>query len=378
MKKLVVIIASCLSLNAFSQTNTFPTTGNVGIGTTTPNQNLVVSRSLTNAHWNAICIANLGSWSTTPGMHSNLIFTDATQTSHTVAAMGSTYENGLGRIDFHSFYNNAYNTDNQISMSINVNGVGIGTTAPTQKLDVLGNIKMNSFTTVNGSPSMFNTDQITRLTFNVNTATNALIYYYNQSTTAFQTLSLGSSNPAYCINIRPSGNVGIGTSNPAYKLDVTGDINISSGSSFRIGGVPISTGGSSQWLAGSNCIYYSSGNVGIGTTNPGNYKLAVEGTIGAREVKVTTAAWADFVFHPSYKLRTLGEVEQFIKANNHLPEIPTEAEVKENGVGLGEMNARLLQKIEELTLYMIEQQKQINELKEQNLKFSKDLETIKK
>jgi hypothetical protein len=71
-------------------------------------------------------------------------------------------------------------------------------------------------------------------------------------------------------------------------------------------------------------------------------------------------------------------VEQFIKANNHLPEIPTEAEVKQNGVGLGEMNAKLLQKIEELTLYMIEQQKQINELKAQNLKFSKDLETIKK
>lgn len=363
MKRLLIMLALCLSLNAFSQTNTFPATGNVGIGTTSPNQNLVVSRSLANAHWNAICIANLGSWSTTPGKHSNLIFTDAAQANHTVAAIGAAYENGLGRIDFHSFYNNAYNTDNQITMSVNVNGVGIGTTAPTQKLDVAGNIRMNSFTTVNGSSSMYNTDQITRLTFNVNTATNALIYYYNQSTTAFQTLSLGSSNPAYCINILPSGNVGIGTSTPAYKLDVTGDINISSGSSFRIGGVPISTGGNSQWLTGSNCIYYSSGNVGIGTTNPGNYKLAVEGTIGAREVKVTTAAWADFVFHPTYKLRTLGEVEQFIKTNNHLPEIPTEAEVKENGISIGEMNAKLLQKIEELTLYMIEMKKANEDLK---------------
>jgi hypothetical protein len=61
----------------------------------------------------------------------------------------------------------------------------------------------------------------------------------------------------------------------------------------------------------------------------------------------------------------LGEVEQFIKANNHLPEIPTEAEVKENGVGLGEMNAKLLQKVEELTLYLIDLQKQIDALKAQ-------------
>ncbi len=105
------------------------------------------------------------------------------------------------------------------------------------------------------------------------------------------------------------------------------------------------------------------GNVGIGTTDPGNYQLAVEGKIGAREVEVTLNSWSDFVFEDDYKLRSLKEVENYIRENNHLPDIPSEAEVLENGISLGEMNAKLLQKIEELTLYVIQQQKEIEALK---------------
>ncbi len=101
------------------------------------------------------------------------------------------------------------------------------------------------------------------------------------------------------------------------------------------------------------------GNVGIGTANTFGYKLAVNGTIGSTEVKVeNTSSWPDFVFDNDYELPTLEEVEQHIAENGHLPEIPGEAEVAENGINLGEMNAKLLQKIEELTLYMIEQNKQ--------------------
>ncbi|MCG8410278.1 MAG: tail fiber protein [Bacteroidales bacterium] len=106
----------------------------------------------------------------------------------------------------------------------------------------------------------------------------------------------------------------------------------------------------------------SNGNVGIGTTDPGSYKLAVEGKIGAREVVVTTAAWADFVFDSNYDLMSLSELDAFIKENKHLPEIPTTNEVKEQGVSVGEMNAKLLQKIEELTLHTIKQQELIEKL----------------
>lgn len=97
--------------------------------------------------------------------------------------------------------------------------------------------------------------------------------------------------------------------------------------------------------------------IGIGTNNP-QYKLDVNGTIRAKEIKVETG-WADFVFAPDYNLPTLGEVELHIEAHKHLPGIPTEAEVKKNGVNLGEMNVKLLQKVEELTLYMIQQNKEI-------------------
>ena len=95
------------------------------------------------------------------------------------------------------------------------------------------------------------------------------------------------------------------------------------------------------------------GNVGIGTTSPQN-KLDVNGTIHAKEVKVDLTGWSDFVFAPTYKLKPLTEVEQYIKTNNHLPEIPSAKEVEQNGVSLGDMQAKLLQKVEELTLYSIE------------------------
>ena len=110
----------------------------------------------------------------------------------------------------------------------------------------------------------------------------------------------------------------------------------------------------------------TSGNVGIGTDNPQN-KLDVNGTIRAKEILVESN-WADFVFKQNYKLPTLREVEEYIKEKGTLPNVPSEEEVKANGISVGENNALLLQKIEELTLYVIQQQKEIEELKQQIMK----------
>lgn len=109
-------------------------------------------------------------------------------------------------------------------------------------------------------------------------------------------------------------------------------------------------------------VVTNKGWVGIGGVSYPQNALEVNGTIRAKEIKVETG-WADFVFAPDYNLPSLREVESHIKEHRHLPGIPTEAEVKKNGANLGEMNVKLLQKVEELTLYMIQQNKEIESLK---------------
>lgn len=99
----------------------------------------------------------------------------------------------------------------------------------------------------------------------------------------------------------------------------------------------------------------------------------VNGTIRAKEVKIEATGWADFVFDRDYKLRNLTEVENHIAEHKHLPDMPSEADVKENGIDVAEMQAKLLQKIEELTLYVIDQDKRI---KKQDEKIKKQDETI--
>nr|WP_315176504.1 tail fiber protein [uncultured Flavobacterium sp.] len=109
------------------------------------------------------------------------------------------------------------------------------------------------------------------------------------------------------------------------------------------------------------------GKVGIGTIAP-DEKLTVKGKIHTQEVKVDMAGplVPDYVFSNEYQLKTLQQVEAFIKQNKHLPEIPSAKEIEANGLHLAEMNMKLLQKIEELTLYLIQQQTEIEELKKNN------------
>lgn len=101
----------------------------------------------------------------------------------------------------------------------------------------------------------------------------------------------------------------------------------------------------------------TSGDIGIGTLETRGYKLAVNGKIRAQEIKVEAFPWPDYVFAKDYSLPTLKETEKHIKEKGHLPGIPSAEEVKANGIDLGEMNAKLLQKIEELTLHLIQMEK---------------------
>ena len=176
--------------------------------------------------------------------------------------------------------------------------------------------------------------------------------------------------------------MGIGTETPLAKLDVAGTLRIDnpttqsnyfatlaarydSSHPFSLC-IENNMGGTANEVAGVyspvgggylNLALGLSGNVGIGTTNP-TQKLSVNGTVRAKEV-IVDSGWSDYVFDESYKLKALSETEAFIKAEKHLPGIPSAQDVAEHGISLGEMQAKLLAKIEELTLHQIEQQKQL-------------------
>lgn len=117
-------------------------------------------------------------------------------------------------------------------------------------------------------------------------------------------------------------------------------------------------------------VLHNSGQVGVGTSatvtgySDLSFKFFVEGGIRARKLKVDINNWADYVFEPTYKLPSLQEVELFIKQYRHLPGIPSAREVEKEGLDIGGSQVLLLQKIEELTLYMIEQQKEIRKMRE--------------
>lgn len=171
------------------------------------------------------------------------------------------------------------------------------------------------------------------------------------------------------------GNVGIATSNPVTDLDIEGDIALGGegekfllhsrfwiGDKFMI--VPQNSGG--DWEYDNSFVLFDDGTVGIGVPDKSNAtaKLTVNGNILAKEVMVRIDAGegADFVFDDNYELPRLNEIEDYVKEHNHLPDIPSANEMQKKGIELGDMQIALLQKIEELTLYIIEQNNKIEKL----------------
>jgi|GEM_PF-2780814 len=196
-------------------------------------------------------------------------------------------------------------------------------------------------------------------------------------------------------------NVGIGTPYaPVEKLDVAGWFRVSSAYENGIGGAVVidaneRTGAQSTWrifnmqqgssyggglqfwnypadgVSNGGCCNMrlaitEEGNVGIGTANTQGYKLAVAGSAVAQEVVVKLQAqWPDYVFDAAYNLPTLTEVAKYIQDNKHLPNVPAAEEVAQKGIALGDNQSVLLKKIEELTLYQIDQDKKTNALEQQ-------------
>lgn len=152
--------------------------------------------------------------------------------------------------------------------------------------------------------------------------------------------------------------VGIGTLTPRAKLDVIGSAHVTK---LALNVNPNAMTGyfhlKSPFASTSNAPLFL-----IENTQRKIVQINNDGMILSREIKVNLQAWPDFVFKPSYDLMPLNRLEEYIKINHHLPNVPSEEVVLQEGVNLGEMNALLLQKIEELTLYIIDQDKRIREL----------------
>lgn len=182
-----------------------------------------------------------------------------------------------------------------------------------------------------------------------------------------------------------TGNVGIGTTAPVQALHISGgSIRIDNAAKTNAAGISVTSIQGSPYAelnlfggAGTGLFVRNDGNVGIGTTNPIE-KLSVNGNIRTKKVIVTQTSWSDYVFDSSYHFKTLDEVEVFIKQNKHLPDIPSVKEVAENGIDLGDSQALLLKKIEELTLYIIEVNKKNRELQTELKKQGNEIQSLKK
>jgi hypothetical protein len=270
-----------------------------------------------------------------------------------------------------------------------------------QRLNAQNALLINSTDTVGRPLPLHINDNISGLTYGTNTFGRLIrlsrqdLHYYNlglDNNNEFYISKKNSTDQAFKINA--AGNVGIGLSNPTHLLEIASplgstvfdaaNIGFTRNSynyitaSDSLGSLVFRTGGSGN----ARMIISPTGNIGIGTLITTNYKLTVEGAIAARKIRVTqSSGWADFVFEPGYKLVSLEETACFIKANKHLPDVPTASEVAKGGQDLGDMNRILLQKVEELTLHLIEineKSKQQQEMINQLMEMVKQLQTASK
>lgn len=181
-----------------------------------------------------------------------------------------------------------------------------------------------------------------------------------------QTVTWSSSDTAVA-SVNSSGTV---TANAAGSATITvttvdGGFTATSAITVSSGNPP---GGNSPWSQTGSTVFLdnSTDKVAIGrSTVPSGYTLAVDGPVRAREVRVDLDTWPDYVFQNNYNLPTLAEIKDFITKNGHLPNIPSAEKVQNEGVALGDMNRLLLEKIEELTLYTLQQQELIENLQEE-------------
>jgi hypothetical protein len=444
---LFVLLHFFVAFFAKGQNNTFPTSGNVGIGTTTPSAKLEVigdislpsssgnkqiftwsptdpnwrigmsstpgfSRSMATSHVQYLSYGNsagqgfaLGvnggqsSFEITSGNHQAFFrgnvgigTTAPTSKLHIADGVGGEqlrFSRGVGVVRFAQGHDRddlyLYNRDASKTFMVwrEEGNVGIGTTTPLYRLQVNSNqsanlrLVSNGSTTPNPTIDIFDNVNGTEFVLSPSAGKVDMFTYSNHA------LALGTANTER-MRIDNNGSVGIGTASPdGFQVNSPlANENAQTASNVRIGmlgstpriildkagSVPFEIDNAGGQLRIFNpgavrLVVNSNGYVGIGTGSP-DEALTVRGKIHTNEVKVDLlgAVAPDYVFEPTYDLKPLAEIESYIKENKHLPEVPSAKEMEKNGVQLGEMNMLLLKKVEELRLYILQQEKRITEL----------------
>lgn len=393
--RLSFILLSFFSLHMSFAQNTFPASGNVGIGTSNPKAQLDVVSST-----NAIDITDsTASFFTIRNTNTSI----ANNKFGLVFGVDNRFPRTAGIFADGNYRTNAntslvFATRGTVSditerMRISHNGsVGIGTEAPTGKLTVHSKLT----TDVNNNTSFLSP----------NIGINISHIHWGKKGDWF----IRSANSGGKVVIQDTGGkVGIGTATPETRLHLAHTSSASLTGKSAFGGIHLEqTGGRDRFvgittdatshsnttqggilLQGSGgygtkihflttdnylhgmkqrMIIDHKGNVGIGITNiPEAYKFAVDGKVICEELKVQLSSnWPDYVFQKDYQLPTLDEVAASIETNGHLPGIPSAASIEaEGGIELGEMQRKMMEKMEEMMLYILQQQQEIEALKAQ-------------
>jgi len=388
MKRIIlIVITTSVFLIANAQENNIEPTGNIGIGTTSPNTDLEISP---NNHRPQIWLNARG---TGDSLNTDFFFGDNGNKKWSL-----THRPNDQNSDFVIWRNND-GWKKSLSINYSSGRIGIGTTIPSKLLDVNGDVRIGN---LNSRQYLkISSLQWPEIRFETPTSNEKIrigiahadTNNYGVSEGDFYVYSATVDKMPLVVNkngnislVNKSGNVGIGTTNPTSNLEIKTDLpttglyevqkwtnthhdeyNLSLKTNWDAHGINHSF---VQKYSGTdyNSLSFFRGNVGIGTTNP-DMKLTVNGNIHAKEIKVDLNIPApDYVFEEDYNLKSIEEVENFIEENGHLPEIPSAEEFEQNGVMQVEMDMNLLKKIEELTLYTIQQEKKITALESLNEK----------